>query len=57
MSLAMCRGQAVRHGGPYAERRSPGAGHFLHLERPAEVAADILAWLARCDGPAGPRRP
>jgi pimeloyl-ACP methyl ester carboxylesterase len=23
----------------------PGAGHFLHLERPAEVNAQILAWL------------
>lgn len=28
-------------------KRIPGAGHFLHLERPAEVNAAILAFLAK----------
>lgn len=37
----------------YTERIYPGAGHFLHLERPREVAADILAWLPSQDATAG----
>ncbi|WP_230987540.1 alpha/beta fold hydrolase [Mycolicibacter heraklionensis] len=32
--------------GGSAFRMVEGAGHFLHLERPAEIAAEILAWLA-----------
>lgn len=39
------RGQAALLRGRYDERIYPGAGHFLHLERPREVAADIIAWL------------
>ena len=39
------RGQSARHRGRYAERIYPGAGHFLHLERPHEVATDVIAWL------------
>ena len=40
-------------GGGYAERIYPGAGHFLHLERPREVAADIRAWLQNHNAAAG----
>jgi pimeloyl-ACP methyl ester carboxylesterase len=29
----------------YSERIYPEAGHFLHLEQPAQVAADIVTWL------------
>lgn len=32
--------------GPFASELLPGAGHFLQLERPAEVAAHVLGWLA-----------
>jgi pimeloyl-ACP methyl ester carboxylesterase len=32
--------------GPYAYRVVPGCGHFLHRERPAEVARAVLDWLA-----------
>lgn len=41
------RGQKRWLGGVWEERIYPGAGHFLHLERPSEVAADILAWLQK----------
>jgi pimeloyl-ACP methyl ester carboxylesterase len=46
MGVKLSHGQAALHGGRYTERIYPGAGHFLHLERPAEVAADIIAWLS-----------
>ena len=49
MGIGMCRGQAALHGGRYQERHYPGAGHFLHLERPAEVAADIISWLGAAE--------
>lgn len=39
------RGQDRWLTGGYAQRIYSGAGHFLHLEQPAAVAADILAWL------------
>jgi pimeloyl-ACP methyl ester carboxylesterase len=45
MDVALCRGQSSFHHGRYAQRIYPGAGHFLHLERPQEVAADIIRWL------------
>ena len=39
------RDQARPPGGPYKEPVSAGPLHFLHLERPGEVAAEIIAWL------------
>ena len=47
------RGQELWLGGGYQERIYAGAGHFLHLERPREVAADITAWLQNHNTAAG----
>lgn len=45
IGVELARDQARLLGGPYKERVFAGAGHFLHLERPGEVAAEIIAWL------------
>jgi pimeloyl-ACP methyl ester carboxylesterase len=39
--------QRTRFAGAYEWRVVEGAGHFLHREKPAEVNALILDWLAR----------
>jgi len=42
-------GQARYFAAGLRERVLPGVGHFLHLERPAEVEAEIVAWLLDAD--------
>lgn len=51
IGVGLARDQAALLGGPYKERIFAGAGHFLHLERPGEVAAEIISWFR---GPAPP---
>ncbi|HLL81275.1 MAG TPA: alpha/beta hydrolase [Longimicrobium sp.] len=41
----MGKGQERHFNGRFSSEIVPGAGHFLHLERPDEVNARILAWL------------
>lgn len=39
------KGQERYFSGPFEERRIPGAGHFLHLEKPEAVIPMIVDWL------------
>ena len=55
IGVELTRDQARMLTGPYKERRWPGAGHFLHLERPDAVAAEIIAWFRTQAAP--PARP
>ena len=43
----MLAGQADLFAGPYEWAIVPGAGHFLHREKPDEVNERILGWLRR----------
>lgn len=53
IGVELARDQAPLLGGPYTERIFAGAGHFLHLERPDEVAAEIIAWFRGAAPPPG----
>ena len=50
MRLEMLPRQADLFAGPYEWGVVEGAGHFLHREKPAQVNADLIDWLARKDG-------
>ena len=59
-TLALCGGddlrvelmtnQAQYFSGEYRFQVVPGAGHFLHREKPQEVTRLVLEWLGRPDG-------
>ena len=55
IGVELAADQAGLLGGPYKERIFAGAGHFLHLERPDEVAAEIIAWFRGETPPPGGR--
>jgi pimeloyl-ACP methyl ester carboxylesterase len=44
---AACKGQERFFAGPFEHRTLAGAGHFVQLERPSEVAEAALGWMAR----------
>jgi pimeloyl-ACP methyl ester carboxylesterase len=46
-SPQMSEGKEGYFSGPYERRLIAGAGHFPQRERPAETAAQIVAWLKR----------
>lgn len=46
VSAEVARGHERWFEGELAAELVPAAGHFLHLERPREVAARIAEWLA-----------
>lgn len=50
MRREMLPRQADLFAGPYEWDLVEGAGHFLHREKPAQVNADLIDWLARKDG-------
>jgi pimeloyl-ACP methyl ester carboxylesterase len=45
LGLELGKGQERYFSGRFSSESIPGAGHFLHLERPDEVNTRILAWL------------
>ena len=49
MRREMLARQADLFAGPYEWGVVQGAGHFLHRERPGQVNADLIDWLARED--------
>ena len=47
ISPGMAHGSGRAFEGPYSIETLEGCGHFLHLERPDEVAARIIDWFER----------
>lgn len=45
VAVAVSKGQEQYFSGPFRHDHIPGAGHFMHLEKPDDVLPKITSWL------------
>jgi pimeloyl-ACP methyl ester carboxylesterase len=45
VSATLGRNEERFFAGPYKREVLPGVGHFMHLERPDDIASRVIAWF------------